>query len=93
MPGTTRSKRVSSSDEPLACFYDDTLSHGRNAEGSESQVAPGLLASEERLVPSASPTADYTKYGRRQLDIGLWRRRHDRWGCEYRYIRIENQLW
>ena len=43
---------------PPNADYDDTLSHGRNAEGSESQVAPGLLASEERLVPSASPTAD-----------------------------------
>jgi hypothetical protein len=32
------------------------MTHGRNAEGSESQVAPGLLASEERLAPSASPT-------------------------------------
>ena len=36
-----------------------TDSHGRNAEGSESRVAPGLLASEERLAPSASPVRRY----------------------------------
>ena len=35
-----------------------TKTYRRNAEGPESQVAPGLLPDEERSGPSVSPDAD-----------------------------------
>ena len=50
------------------------MTHGRNAEGSESQVAPGLLPDEERSGPSASPNSDYevTKKLHSTTDARVW---------------------
>jgi hypothetical protein len=47
------------------------MTHGGNAEGSESQVAPDQLASEERLAPSASPTYE------ERLDANSFASRYD----------------